>query len=58
MISAYGDYDAIATALECGADKFLTKPVDFPELKRGIRAVIAGDLQPLRTSHVLGAGLG
>jgi CheY-like chemotaxis protein len=44
MISAYGDHDTIATVLECGADKFLTKPVDFPELKRGIRAVIAGDL--------------
>src|SRR3984957_19477525 len=38
MISAYGDHDTIVTALECGADKFLTKPVDFPELKRGIRA--------------------
>ncbi len=41
MISAYGDQDTIATALERGADKFLTKPVDFPQLKRDIMAVMA-----------------
>ena len=41
MISAYGDQDTIATALERGADKFLTKPVDFPQLKRDITAVMA-----------------
>ncbi len=41
MISAYGDQDTIATALERGADKFLTKPVDFPKLKQDIKAVIA-----------------
>ena len=40
MISAYGDQDTIATALERGADKFLTKPVDFPQLKRAITAVM------------------
>jgi CheY-like chemotaxis protein len=34
MISAYGDQNTIATALAHGADKFLTKPVDFPQLKR------------------------
>jgi CheY-like chemotaxis protein len=39
MISAYGDKGTIATALECGADKFLTKPVDFPQLKRDITAI-------------------
>jgi response regulator of citrate/malate metabolism len=44
MISAYGDQDTIATALECGANRFLTKPVDFPRLKQDITAVIAGDL--------------
>jgi CheY-like chemotaxis protein len=42
MISAYGDQDTIATAVERGANGFLTKPVDFPLLKRDITAVIAG----------------
>ena len=42
MISAYGDKDTITTALERGANKFLTKPVDFPQLKQAITAVIAG----------------
>jgi CheY-like chemotaxis protein len=28
--------------LERGANKFLTKPVDFPQLKQDITAVIAG----------------
>ena len=41
MISAYGDKDTIATAVERGAKKFLTKPVDFPQLKLDIAAVIA-----------------
>ena len=41
MISAYGDADTVATALERGADEFLTKPVDFPRLRRGIMAVKA-----------------
>ena len=41
MISAYGDKDTIATAVERGANKFLTKPVDFPQLKLDIAAVIA-----------------
>jgi CheY-like chemotaxis protein len=39
MISDYGD--AVTTALAHGADEFLTKPVDFPKLKRGIMAVMA-----------------
>ena len=42
MISAYGDQDTIATALERGANGFLTKPVDFPRLKRDIITVMAG----------------
>jgi DNA-binding NtrC family response regulator len=40
MISAYGDADTVATALARGADEFLTKPVDFPKLKRDIMAVM------------------
>ena len=41
MISAYGDADTVSTARERGADKFLTKPVDFARLRRDIRAVQA-----------------
>jgi CheY-like chemotaxis protein len=47
MISAYGDKDTIATAVERGANKFLTKPVDFPQLKLDVAAVIA-DVQRAR----------
>ncbi len=43
MISAYGDKDTVATALECGASKFLAKPVDFAQLKQNVSAVIACD---------------
>ena len=41
MISAYGDKDTITTALERDANKFLTKPVDFPQLRLDVAAVIA-----------------
>ncbi len=41
MISAYGDKNTVAAALERGANKFLAKPVDFAELKRDVAAVIA-----------------
>jgi CheY-like chemotaxis protein len=41
MISAYGDAGTVATALGRGANKFLTKPVDFPQLKQDVSAVIA-----------------
>jgi DNA-binding NtrC family response regulator len=41
MISAYGDTATVTAALERGADKFLTKPVDFQRLRRGIMAVQA-----------------
>jgi CheY-like chemotaxis protein len=41
MISAYGDGNTVATALARGASKFLTKPVDFPQLKQDVTAVIA-----------------
>jgi CheY-like chemotaxis protein len=41
MISAYGDGDTEATALERGANKFVTKPVDFPALKQDVSAVAA-----------------
>ena len=41
MISAYGDADRVALALNRGANKFLTKPVDFPLLKQEVMAVMA-----------------
>jgi CheY-like chemotaxis protein len=41
MISAYGDKDTVSLALGRGADKFLSKPVDFPQLKLDVSAVIA-----------------
>ena len=40
MISAYGDADRIAMALDRGASKFMTKPVDFPKLKQDVMAVM------------------
>ena len=33
MITAYGDQDNYNTAMQLGADDFLTKPVDFTALK-------------------------
>jgi DNA-binding NtrC family response regulator len=45
MISAYGDTDTVATALERGADESFTKPVDFPKLRRDIMAVKADAMQ-------------
>ncbi len=41
MISAYGDKSTEAMALARGVQKFMAKPVDFPQLKRDITAVIA-----------------
>ena len=41
MISAYGDAATVATALARGAQKFLTKPVNFPELKQDVLAALA-----------------
>ena len=41
MISAYGDAERIRTALDRGASKFITKPVDFPLLKREVSQVVA-----------------
>ena len=38
MITAYGDQDNYNRAMELGADDFVTKPVDFSELKEKIRS--------------------
>ena len=42
MISAYNDEARVQAALKRGASKFITKPVDFPQLKQAITEVIAG----------------
>lgn len=39
MITAYGDEDNYKRAMELGADDFLTKPVDFDELKEKIKTL-------------------
>ena len=44
MISAYGDPERVATALERGANQFITTPVNFPQLKRDVSRVIADAL--------------
>jgi CheY-like chemotaxis protein len=41
MITAYGDEDTKRTALECGAENLLTKPIDFAALRSEIDARIA-----------------
>ena len=40
MISAYGDAERVKTALERGASEFITKPVDFPQLKQDVSRVV------------------
>ncbi|HRP17887.1 MAG: response regulator [Chitinophagaceae bacterium] len=39
MITAYGDQQNRETAMQLGADDFLTKPVDFNELKTKLKSV-------------------
>lgn len=39
MITAYGDDENYNKAMELGADDFITKPVDFTELKEKIKAI-------------------
>jgi DNA-binding NtrC family response regulator len=41
MISAYGDPERVKAAMDRGASKFLTKPVDFPQLKQDVSRVVA-----------------
>ncbi len=39
MITAYGDAENYNRAMELGADDFITKPVDFNELKEKIKTL-------------------
>ena len=43
MITAYGDADNRRRAEEAGASDFVTKPVDFTELKQKLGTYVAGD---------------
>lgn len=40
MITAYGDEDTQARTLELGAEKFLTKPIDFDALKDALARAV------------------
>ena len=42
MITAYGDAENRRRAMESGASDFVTKPVDFAELKHTLEAHAAG----------------
>ena len=39
MITAYGDQENYSTAMKLGADDFLTKPLDFTQLKEKINTI-------------------
>lgn len=39
MITAYGDAENYNTAIRLGADDFLTKPLDFSQLKEKLKAI-------------------
>jgi two-component system, response regulator, stage 0 sporulation protein F len=39
MITAYGDDQNYKTAMEYGAEKYLTKPIDFEKLRREVLTV-------------------
>jgi FixJ family two-component response regulator len=37
MITAYGDEENFSQAMKLGADDFLTKPLDFTQLKEKLK---------------------
>ena len=39
MITAYGDKENYDTAMQLGADDFLTKPLEFNQLKEKLKAI-------------------
>ena len=41
MITAYGDEENYNTAMDLGADDFLTKPLDFAMLKEKLKTVLS-----------------
>jgi len=52
IVSAYGDMQNIRTAMNLGAFDFLTKPIDFSDLRITINKTLS-DLQSLREIHRL-----
>ncbi len=40
MITAYGDGENYRTAMQLGADDFLTKPLDFNSLKEKLKTIV------------------
>ncbi|MGA0557235.1 response regulator [Larkinella sp. VNQ87] len=40
MITAYGDADSYNQAMQLGADAFLTKPLDFSNLKEKLKSAL------------------
>lgn len=42
MITAYGDSENHKKSMELGADYFISKPVDFNELKQKIKSIQNG----------------
>jgi CheY-like chemotaxis protein len=42
MITAYGDRDTESRARDLGAERFLTKPVDFGQLKDDLARAVGG----------------
>lgn len=42
MITAYGDADNYNQAMKLGADDFLTKPLDFAQLKQKLKIEVNG----------------
>lgn len=43
MITAYNDSDSYHQAMEYGADDFLSKPIDFSELKQTLSGLESGE---------------
>jgi len=52
MMSAYRDFDALAEAINLGADYFLKKPIDLRELKGLLREFAEHGTMPERTAEL------
>lgn len=55
IITAYADIPGAVKAMQLGADQFLTKPVNLPDLEVYLRKGL--ELQTLRRGHLLGRRL-
>ncbi|MDX1396493.1 MAG: response regulator, partial [Gemmatimonadota bacterium] len=57
MISGYGDVETAVEALHLGADDFLTKPVDPPELFERVAGLLARRARPGRLDEATNHGI-